>query len=143
MCCCDDILADLLTDWISELIKKEVIKGKVALKVDICSYGEELLEVADRSEIDMFILTLNNIKFRSVLPVQDPFQNSLQLINQIKTKYGKPVIVLSDPLEGFSSIIERARMSTDFFFLLPFEADPFLEAVERGLRMSLGFDKLP
>ena len=85
---------------------------------------------------------LNNIRFFPVLPVQERLQNSLNLINQIKSKYEKPVIVLSGPLEDYSSLLTKAKLAADFFFLLPFKLAAFLQAIEKCFAMLPGFDKL-
>jgi hypothetical protein len=130
-----------LTDLIAELIK-EASKNRFVPKIGIYFYGEELGEIAEKSEIDIFILVLNNIRFFPVLPVRERLQNSLDLINQIKSKYEKPVIVLSGPLDDYSSLVTKAKLAADFFFLLPFKAADFLETIEKCFGMLSGFDKL-
>jgi hypothetical protein len=132
---------DPLTDIISELIK-EASKNRFDPKIEIYFCGEELLKIAEKSEIDIFILVLNNIRFFPVLPVQERLQNSLNLINQIKSKYEKPVIVLSGPLEDYSSLLTKAKLAADFFFLLPFKVAAFLEAIEVCFDTLPDFDKL-
>ncbi|MBI4245048.1 MAG: hypothetical protein HY606_13235 [Planctomycetes bacterium] len=130
----------LLTDAFSEFIKK-VIKDKYDLKVRSAFYGEDLLELAENSAVDIFILVLNNIMFRPDYPLQERLENSLQLITQIKTTYGRPVISLSGLIED-SSLIARAKLSADFFFPLPFEPDAFMEAIEKCLDMLTEFDEI-
>jgi hypothetical protein len=130
-----------LTDLIAELIK-EASKNRFVPKIGIYFYGEELVEIAEKSEIDIFILVLNNIRFFPVLPVQERLQNSLNLIIQIKSKYEKPVIVLSGPLDDYSSLVTKAILAADFFFLLPFKVAAFLEAIEECFDMLPDFDKL-
>ena len=133
---------DPLGDLISELIK-EASKNRFDPKIGIYFYGEKLLEIAEKSEIDIFILVLNNFRFIPDLPVQDRLQNSLNLINQIKSKYGKPVIVLSGRLDDYSSLLTKVKLAADFFFfLLPFKLTAFLEAIEKCFDMLPGFEKL-
>jgi hypothetical protein len=127
-----------LNDVLSELIK-EVIKDKYHLKLGSSSYGEDLLELAENGAIDIFILIMNNIRFSSVDSVGDRLVNSLQLITQIKTTYGRPVIVSS----GYSSLIARAKLAADFYLQLPFKVDAFMEAFEKCLEMLPGFDDVP
>jgi len=132
---------DPLTDIISALIK-EASRNKFDHEIGIYFYGEELIENAEKIEIDIFILVLNNIRFIPDLPVQDRLQNSLNLINQIKSKYGKPVIVLSGRLDDYSSLLTKAKLASDFFFLLPFKLDAFLLAIEKCFEMLPYFDSL-
>ncbi|MFQ5752656.1 MAG: hypothetical protein ACE5HI_11720 [bacterium] len=66
----------------------------------------------------------------------------MQLIAEIKTRYGRPVIVLSGLTENYSSLIARAKLAADFFCLLPFETDAFMKAIEKCLTMLNGFDEI-
>jgi hypothetical protein len=134
-------MSGLLNDVLSELIK-EVIKDKYHLKLGSSSYGEDLLELAENGAIDIFILIMNNIRFSSVDSVGDRLVNSLQLITQIKTTYGRPVIV-SSGWEENSSLIARAKLAADFYLQLPFKVDAFMEAFEKCLEMLPGFDDVP
>ena len=128
-------------DPLSEFIK-EVIKDKYDLKLGSSFYGHELLELAENGAIDIFILIMNNIRFSSVDSVGDRLINSLQLITQIKTTYGRPVIALSG-WEEDSSLTARAKLAADFYFHLPFKVDAFMEAFEKCLEMLPGFDDVP
>ncbi len=110
-------------------ITKEVIKDKYDLKVRSCFYGEEIIEHAWNSGVDIFILVLNNIRFRPVLPVHERLESSLKLISQIKTTYRKPVIALCP--KDYSIAVRIA----DFFFSMPFDRDAFMEAIEKCLDM--------
>jgi hypothetical protein len=132
---------DPLTDIISALIE-EASRNKFVHEIGIYFYGEELIENAEKIEIDIFILVLNNIRFIPDLPVQDRLQNSMNLVNQIKSKYGKPVIVLSGRLDDYSSFLTKAKLASDFFFLMPFKLDAFLLAIEKCFDMLPDFDKL-
>lgn len=123
---------DAINDLFSELIK-EVIKNKYDLKVVLSFYGEEILELADKESVDIFILIISNIRFRPFYPPQERMEKSLQLINQIKRTYGRPVIVLSGLGENYSSLIARAKIAADFFFPLPCAPVAFMEAIEKCL----------
>jgi hypothetical protein len=124
---------DPLNDLLTEIIK-EVIKDKYDLKLRVAFYGEDIVKLANRESIDIFILILNNIRFRPVYPVQERLETSSQLITQIKMTHGRPVIVLSGRLED-SWLVARTKRAVDFFFLLPFEANAFKEAIEKCLNM--------
>jgi hypothetical protein len=135
---------DPINELISEIIK-EVTENKYDLNVRSFFYGEELLEQAENGAADLFILILNNIRFRPVHHIKlERLENSLQLITQIKTTYGRPVIVLSGIKdEEGSSIVARAKIVGDFFFPLPFETDVFIQAIEKCVNMLHGFDEAP
>ncbi len=135
-------LDDTLTDILSGFIKK-VIKDRYDLKLRSFFYGEELLEFAENGAVDLFILILNNIRFRPFCPPQERMEKSLQLINQIKRTYGRPVIVLSGLGENYSSLIARAELAADFFFPLPCAPVVFMEAIEKCCNMLPGFDEVP
>lgn len=122
---------DEISEFVSDLIKL-VIKNKYDLKFLTSNCRSEILELSDRETIDIFILVINNIG--SVNVVEDRLENSLQLIKQIKTKHGKPVIALCGWKKDVS-IIDRAKLSADFFFLMPFTTDAFIDAIEKCLAM--------
>jgi len=129
---------DVLNDVFSEIIKK-VIKDKYDLKLWSSFYGEEILKLADKESVDIFILTLNNIRFRPVY--QERFEHVLQLITQIKMTYGRPMIALSG-LKEDSFLIARAKLVADFYLQLPVKLDVFREAFENCLEMLPIFDKV-
>jgi len=133
---------DPLTDLFHELIK-EFIKNKYDLKVESSFYGEEILEFAENGTVDLFVLILNNIQFRTFYPPQERMEKSLQLIKQIKRIYGRPVIVLSGLEENNSSLIARAKLDADFFFPLPFAPVAFMDAIEKCFDMLPGFYEVP
>jgi hypothetical protein len=123
-----------LTKILSEMIKG-TLKDKYDLRFRSASYGEDLLESAASHIVDMFILVLNNIMFHAPLdPNQDRMELSLQLLNQLKTTYEKPIIALSGWLED-TSFIERAKLSADFFFPLPLKKDGFGDAIKKCLNI--------
>ncbi len=129
-----------INDLFSEIIKA-VIKNKYYLKVLIFFYGEEIMEIADKESIDIFILLMGNIRFYPVYSSQVRLQNSLQLLTQIKTKYGSPVIALYSGSPD-SSLTVGAKLYSDFFFTMPFEPDAFKEAIEKCFDMLPRFDEV-
>lgn len=132
---CNDNFIDLFSGLI-----KTVVKDKCDLKIKSSGYGEEILELAESGAVDIFILILENILFRQDL-TEERLKNSLQLVTQIKTTYGGPVIALSGWTED-SSIVARAKTVADFFFPLPFKTDAFMEAIEKCLDMLTEFDEI-
>ncbi len=135
---------DLINDLITEIIKK-VIKNKYDLKVFIFSYGEEILEIADKESVDIFIFIMNNLFHRRGCNIfEDRFENSLQLITQIKTTYRRPVIALLSRTMclGYPSYVTEVKIAADFFFQMPFKCDPFREAIEKCFDRLPGFDEI-
>lgn len=114
-------------------------KNKYDLKFIASDNGPKILELADKKSIDIFILVINNIHLWGLNTLEDRLENNLQLITQIKTKYGKPVIALLGWRED-SSVIERAKIFADFFFFIPFEFDLFKDAIEKCFEMLPRFE---
>ncbi len=124
-------------DSFSELfsaIIKDVVKDKYNLSIVSSSHGEELLELAGKDDIDIFIFIMNNIRFAAACPVEDRLENSLKLITQIKTTYGRPIIALSG-LKEDSSLIARTKLVADFYLQLPFKNDALKEVFEKCLEI--------
>ena len=126
--CGDDGISEYLADLV-----KEASNNKYDLKFFTSFYSEEILELADREAIDIFILVMNNIDCYDY-PIRERMENSLELIAQIKSTFEKPVIALSAWTEDFSQI-ERVELIADFFFPLPFEPSDIMEAVEESFDM--------
>jgi tetratricopeptide (TPR) repeat protein len=126
---------DPINNIISELLK-EVSKKEYDLKIGRCWLGKNIMEFASRGSVDIFILILNNgfpprISFDFFDSALENLIKSLQLITKIKTKYEKPLIVLSDRIED-PSLIDRAKLAADFFFQLPFNPDDFKKAIKKS-----------
>lgn len=124
-------LDDGLTDVLSKLIK-DLIKDKYDLKIRSSRYNDDLAQLSESCAVDIFILILNNIKFIDNLSYAMRMASSLNLITYFKKTYGKPVIALSDWLEG-SPFVEMAKRSADYYFSLPCEYDAFKEAIQKCL----------
>jgi len=128
-----------LTELLSKMMEI-IVKDSYDLRLRSASHGEDLLELAKSSAVDIIILVLNNIMFRSPLhSSKERLERSLQLVTQIKTTYGKPVIALSGWLED-SSYIARAKLAADFFLPLGFKGDAFEEVLKKCFDMLPGFD---
>ncbi len=109
---------------------KEIIKDKYALTIKSVFYGEELLEIAENAEADIFIVIVSNILFRTSYSNQERIEQSLQLIKQIKKGSDKPMIVLYLPIKTKLmrppfpyEIAEERVKQTGADFYLPFSAD--------------------
>jgi len=117
---------DSLTDLIAELAK-DVIGGEYEPIVKATGSGDQLLEIAKSGSGDIFILILNNIQFQASRSFEERLENSLKLVNEIKTIHGKPVISLSSFLE--EPLATRAKMDPDFFLALPFKLPDLVKAI--------------
>ena len=129
---------DALNGSILDLIQL-MIKNKYELNFFRSDYGPEIMDLAERELIDIFILVINNIQYQAFNEVEDRMESSLILINQIKTTYRKPVIALCGWKKN-AFLIDWAKLSADFFFFMPFEIAVFKEAIEKCLDMLPGFD---
>ena len=129
---------DLLNEGIFEYIET-IFKNKYDLKFIASNDYAEISELADKESVDIFILVINNLGPWSCNIVEERMENSLQLIHQIKTIYKKPVIALCGWRKD-ASVIERAKISADFFFFMPFEWDVFKDAIEKCFEMLPGFE---
>jgi hypothetical protein len=132
------VLIGNFEDSLNELFSK-IIKSKYDSMIRLSFSGEEILELAENGVIDIFILIINNIQFSIADSAGDFLGKSLQLITQIKTTYGKPVIALSTWEEN-SSIITRAKLIADFYLQMPFKIDAFMDAFEKCLNMLPKFN---
>ncbi len=126
---------DSFINLVSEFLKK-VIQDKYDLKINSFFYGEELLEFAENKSVDVFILVVNNIRFRHFYPPQERIEKSLHLITQIRAKYKKPIIALA----GSSVIGKNEITDANFFFHLPFKEKDFMKAIDKCFEMLHEFD---
>ena len=133
---------DGLTDSFSAIIK-EVIKDKYDLILEESFSGEELMKLAKKGTIDIFILVIENIHFSGWHSLEDRLVNVLQLITQFKTAYGRPVIAFSVLIEEDYPVIAKIKLATDFYYQMPFDLDTFKEAFEKCLEMLHSFDEVP
>jgi len=90
--------------------------------------SDEILGVASRYQIDIYMLVLNNLIHSDY---GDRLEPSLHVCSLLKSMYNKPIIGLSgwNP-DGYG---ERAKLVCDFFFELP----PRLEAVGDAFQKCL------
>ena len=94
--------------------------------------SDEILAVAARYEIDVFILVLNNLMHTDYY--EDRLERSLEVSALIQELYNKPVIALSGWLEdGYG---ERAKSVSDVFFPLPPRIDAIADAFQKCLEGS-------
>ena len=98
--------------------------------------GEEILNFAKEHPIDLFIMVINNIIFRSEdLSAEHRIEKALQLVQFLRKEYKKPVIALygwpDDPL-----FPEKAKQfGATFCIKLPFKQEEFQEAIEMCMEL--------
>ena len=127
-------LKDLFLSWITD-----VIKDKYALTIKWVSYGEELIEFAENDDVDIFIVIVNNIRFRPSYPPKSRIEKSVQLITKIKRVFNKPMIVFYEAFSEDQVSEESVKQAgADFYFPLsdgfPFQSsddDDFKIAFEK------------
>lgn len=126
-----DNIGMLIFEWI-----KEEISDEYDLKAITTPIANELLELAQNNEFDIFILILNNIKgFPSEnLHGVKRVVNVLQLATHLKTAHRRPVVALSGQPDEPTFSEEKAKLSgADFYFPIPCKMKDFMEAIKEIL----------
>ncbi len=117
----------LFNETISKLIRKDFSKNyRIKTMAMSTPWSDNLIDIIKNNPVDVLILFLNNIGFRGDNG-QVNVDKSIELIGEIKEKYGVPIISLisnSFTLEGSPlfkpNILEMATGSgVDFFFPAP------------------------
>ena len=93
---------DTMNEGIKKMIK-EIISNNYDLLVTSLWRGEEILNFAKEHPIDLFIIVINNIIFRSEdLSAEHRIEKALQIVQFLRKEYKRPVIALygwpDDPL---------------------------------------------
>jgi DNA-binding response OmpR family regulator len=117
------------------------LDGKYELEFGSSYYGDELLNLAENGQIDIFIVIMNNLLDSHNDTVYDRMENSLKVLTGLKTKFRKPVIALSG-FNADSPIVQKAKANADFFFEMPFKIEDFLAAFRTCLKMSINPETL-
>ncbi|NTU72718.1 hypothetical protein HGB07_00905 [Candidatus Roizmanbacteria bacterium] len=131
----DDLCSRVWSDFL-----KEITKNKCDLKFLFSFDSEEILNLADKKSIDVFILVIGNIVFRDDYTNDRYLENSLQLITHIKKVCEKPVIVVSSCLLIESPLIAQVRIAGNFHIQIPVKADAFRDAFNKCLDMLSDFE---
>ena len=123
------------------------LKNKYELKIFSAVSKSGVLELASNESIDIFILFWHNMAYGFTTIFKNPYykdnhiDDSLQLIDYIKTKYKRPVIVLSAlSSQKDYALNNRASLYADFFFQMPSDFEIIVEAMEKCFNMIPGFD---
>jgi len=138
----DDMLTVLIGDsqeifveHITTLVQ-EVVGEECELRVHYTDRADDLINLAEAHQVDLFVLFLNNILFpSSSFPSEDRMSRVMRLVWDLKMEHNKPIIgVCGLPeYEDYSKIA-----GVDVFFKAPFKNDKFMEAVRDGLSDVIG-----
>lgn len=138
------LIADL-NDNIGKFIAtslKQNLPQKYFPTFSIASSSTEILQLAHNQKVDIFLLILNNILHPGeTFPIERRIEKSLELVTTLRTKFKKPVLVLSggpdDPL-----LPSKAQMAgANFFSWLPFRWEDLFGSVMQALREEGGREK--
>lgn len=121
----DDLFINLLTETIDD-----IISDKSETEFLATSSANKLLLHASDHDVDLFVLTLNNIVFSDGnTPGERRIEQAIQLIIDVKDKIQKPIIALSswpnDP--NFADRVISA--GADRFYKLPVKLNNLREAI--------------
>ena len=128
---------DTINEGIKEMIKK-IINDKYDLLVTPVWHGEEILNFAKEHPIDLFIMVINNIIFRSEdLSAELSIEKALWLIKFLRETYGSPVIALygwpDDPL--FPEKVKQA--GANYCIGLPIKFEDLKKPIEECLELRV------
>ena len=98
-------------------------------------YAGQLLTLAQREPIDLFVLLLNNMFYSDIADLEEKnrVQSGLAVIAQLKQTYQKPVITMTGwpPSEDTWTQENTKQAGADFLFFLPLEGELFRNAVNK------------
>nr|MBN2278070.1 hypothetical protein [candidate division Zixibacteria bacterium] len=121
----------LMVELLGELIE-DVVGKESAITIYNSAYLDELREFADQIDFKIFILTVNNIMLRStILPYEERVHKVLELVSEIKAKYGVPIIIM-----GVEYLLtdEVMKSDADAIVKTPFKLDYFKEKLANLLQ---------
>ena len=124
---------DLMNEYIEKFIEK-IIKDKYELSVASVWPGEKILNFAKKHPIELYIIVINNIIFRSEnLSVEHRIEKALWLVKFLRETYGSPVIALygwpDDPW-----FPEKAKQAgANYCFRMPPKSKELQRAIENCL----------
>jgi len=117
-------------------IQKE-LGNKFDLSIIEISNVGQLLFHATKEPVDLFILLLNNMRFSDTTAFRETQRWApLEVVSHLRKTYGKPLIVLTGYWPGeLSRAEEEAKQAgASYFFWLPPDKQPLIDAVEQCLK---------
>ena len=123
---------------IQEIIKK-IINDKYDLLITPVWLGEEILNFAKEHPIDLFIMVINNIIFRSEdLSAEHRIEKALQLVQFLRNEYKRPVIALYGWPDGPLFPEKAKQFGATFCIKLPPTQEEFQESIEMCMELIEG-----
>ncbi|MHA2023153.1 MAG: hypothetical protein ACTSWQ_05785 [Candidatus Thorarchaeota archaeon] len=117
-------------ELITELVR-EVVGEKCNLRIHYTDRADELIDLANVHQVDLFVLFLNNILFpASNVQSENRMKKVMRLVWNLKMECERPIIgVCGLPeYEDYSKIA-----GVDVFFAAPFKNEIFVDAVRTAL----------
>lgn len=121
----EDVLVGLFTEIITEIHGK-----RFSIEILDVSHGEELQRYAEEMKIDLFMVSLNNLRFEhDNLPSHKRIKQAVKLVAVLKDLYNKPIITYSG-LSDIEKFFEKDFANpSDVHFTLPVKLDYLREVV--------------
>ena len=123
---------------VTRKLEKEFCQ-KYDLSISETPYIDKLLTLAATEPFDLFILILNNMRYSDTQFCEEKGVNvvdaRLELITYLHRTYHKPVIAMTGwtPTEDSWTEENTKQAGASFFFLIPVEGRPLMNAVKQCL----------
>ena len=125
----EECLLELLTETVSEALGETC-----APTILSASRIDRLLSLAGRHDIDLFVLTLNNLVFPDGnMPPEARFRQALDCLSRLKTGFQKPIVALAGWMPDSVHVERVLSAGADRFLALPFNIDEFRHAIRSCL----------
>ncbi|MBK7141461.1 MAG: hypothetical protein IPH75_05205 [bacterium] len=118
----EQVVSEVVTDIVSEIVGPYNVVNSVTTKT-----GDRLFELAESTQPKIVFIFLNNILFYTdKYQFNHRIEGVIQVIAEIRTKLGIPVIVYSG-FEGYEPAVRAAGV--EFYFKAPFGLEEFRAAI--------------
>jgi DNA-binding response OmpR family regulator len=130
---------DAVSDKLSTIIDY-AFESRVEIRSVQVGTTTQLLDWARKQEYDLFLVVLNNL---IVGGPDDRLRVTLELVNQLKAAYRKPVIAMGPAPDASLFKAKAIRAGADAFFPMPFDVAEFVPVVRKLLGSDAGRCQLP
>lgn len=118
-------------DGLTELftvLTQHTIGDEYRLKLVEADFADELLDVAQRNAIDLFIILLNPTLRYSTASAPEHRLGDIEILNHLKSTYKKPLVVVHNGYAGYAGEAIR-QAGADAVFGMPFDCREFKDAL--------------